>query len=249
MTKPVCVIVGVGPGNGASFARKFRQQGYQVVILARNEAYLAELSRQLDGAPFYSCDVTKVTQVESVFQKILRQFGEVDTLIYNAGAGQFKNVEDTTVEELERSWQINALGCFVACKQLLPAMIDAGRGNFVVIGATASLRGSAKAAPFASAKAAPFASAKAAPFASAKAAQRSLAQSMARHLGPKGIHVSYVIVDGVIDLPRTRKHLVEKPDEFFLKPDDIAQSVFTLVRQPRSAWTFELDLRPFGEKW
>ena len=233
MTKPVCVIVGVGPGNGASFARKFRQQGYQLVILARNEAYLAELSRQLDGAPFYSCDVTKVTQVESVFQKILRQFGEVDTLIYNAGAGQFKNVEDTTVEEFERSWQINALGCFVACKQLLPAMIDAGRGNFVVIGATASLRGSAKAAPFAS----------------AKAAQRSLAQSMARHLGPKGIHVSYVIVDGVIDLPRTRKHLVEKPDEFFLKPDDIAQSVFTLVRQPRSAWTFELDLRPFGEKW
>ena len=233
MTKPVCVIVGVGPGNGASFARKFRQQGYQVVILARNEAYLAELSRQLDGAPFYSCDVTKVTQVESVFQKILRQFGEVDTLIYNAGAGQFKNVEDSTVEEFERSWQINALGCFVACKQLLPAMIDAGRGNFVVIGATASLRGSAKTAPFAS----------------AKAAQRSLAQSMARHLGPKGIHVSYVIVDGVIDLPRTRKHLVEKPDEFFLKPDDIAQSVFTLVRQPRSAWTFELDLRPFGEKW
>jgi NAD(P)-dependent dehydrogenase (short-subunit alcohol dehydrogenase family) len=233
MTKPVCVIVGVGPGNGASFARKFRQQGYQVVILARNEAYLAELSRQLDGAPFYSCDVTKVTQVESVFQKILRQFGEVDTLIYNAGAGQFKNVEDTTVEEFERSWQINALGCFVACKQLLPAMIDAGRGNFVVIGATASLRGSAKTAPFAS----------------AKAAQRSLAQSMARHLGPKGIHVSYVIVDGVIDLPRTRKHLADMPDEFFLKPDDIAQSVFTLVRQPRSAWTFELDLRPFGEKW
>ena len=233
MTKPVCVIVGVGPGNGASFARKFHQEGYQLVILARNEAYLAELSRQLDGAPFYSCDVTKVTRVESVFQKILRQFGEVDTLIYNAGAGQFKNVEDTTVEELERSWQINALGCFVACKQLLPAMIAAGRGNFVVIGATASLRGSAKAAPFAS----------------AKAAQRSLAQSMARHLGPKGIHVSYVIVDGVIDLPRTRKHLADMPDEFFLKPDDIAQSVFTLVRQPRSAWTFELDLRPFGEKW
>ncbi len=233
MTKPVCVIVGVGPGNGASFARKFRQQGYQVVILARNEAYLAELSRQLDGAPFYSCDVTNVSQLEAVFQKILRQFGEVDTLIYNAGAGQFKNVEDTTVEEFERSWQINALGCFVACKQLLPAMIDAGRGNFVVIGATASLRGSAKAAPFAS----------------AKAAQRSLAQSMSRHLGPKGIHVSYVVVDGVIDLPRTRKHLADMPDEFFLKPDDIAQSVFTLVRQPRSAWTFELDLRPFGEKW
>ena len=233
MTKPVCVIVGVGPGNGASFARKFRQQGYQVVILARNEAYLAELSRQLDGAPFYSCDVTNVSQVEAVFQNILRQFREVNTLIYNAGAGQFKNVEDTTVEEFERSWQINALGCFVACKQLLPAMIDAGRGNFVVIGATASLRGSAKAAPFAS----------------AKAAQRSLAQSMARHLGPKGIHVSYVIVDGVIDLPRTRKHLADMPDEFFLKPDDIAQSVFTLVRQPRSAWTFELDLRPFGEKW
>ena len=233
MTQPVCVITGAGPGNGASFARKFHQEGYQVVVLARNESYLEELSRQLDGAPFYSCDVTNVSQVESVFQKILRQFGGVDTLIYNAGAGQFKNVEESTVEEFERSWQINARGCFAACKQLLPAMIEAGRGNIVVIGATASLRGSANAAPFAS----------------AKAAQRSLAQSMARHLGSKGIHVSYVVVDGVIDLPRTREYLADKPEEFFLKPDDIAQSVFALVRQPRSAWTFELDLRPFGEKW
>ena len=233
MTNPVCVIVGVGPGNGASFARKFRQEGYEVVISARNEAYLAELSQKLNGAPFYPCDVTNVSQVQSVFQNILQQFGEVDTLIYNAGAGQFKNVEDSTVEELEMSWQINTRGFFVACKQLLPSMIDASRGNIVVIGATASLRGGARAAPFAS----------------AKAAQRSLAQSMARYLGPKGIHVSYVVVDGVIDLPRTRKYLAEKPDEFFLKPDDIAQSVFALVQQPRSAWTFELDLRPFGEKW
>ncbi len=233
MTQPVCVITGAGPGNGASFARKFHQEGYQVVVLARNESYLEELSRKLDGAPFYPCDVTNVSQVESVFQKILRQFGGVDTLIYNAGAGQFKNVEESTVEEFERSWQINARGCFAACKQLLPVMIEAGRGNIVVIGATASLRGSANAAPFAS----------------AKAAQRSLAQSMARHLGSKGIHVSYVVVDGVIDLPRTREYLADKPEEFFLKPDDIAQSVFALVRQPRSAWTFELDLRPFGEKW
>ncbi len=86
-------------------------------------------------------------------------------------------------------------------------------------------------------------------FASAKAAQRSLAQTLARSLGPRGIHVAYVIVDGVIDMPRTRELLVDRPDDFFLNPDAIAESVWQLAQQDRSAWTFELDLRPFGEKW
>ena len=112
-------------------------------------------------------------------------------------------------------------------------MLNAGRGSVIVIGATASLRGGAGTAAFAP----------------AKAAQRSLAQSMARSLGPQGIHVGYVVVDGVIDMPRTRQLLRDRPDDFFLKPDEIADTVYHLVEQDRSAWTFELDLRPFGEKF
>jgi NAD(P)-dependent dehydrogenase (short-subunit alcohol dehydrogenase family) len=112
-------------------------------------------------------------------------------------------------------------------------MEEAGRGAIVVIGATASLRG----LPFT------------APFASAKSAQRSLAQSMARSLGPKGIHVAYLVIDGVIDVPGARAFFSDKPDDFFLNPDSIAETVWNLVNQERSAWTFELDVRPFGEKW
>ena len=142
-------------------------------------------------------------------------------------------MDDTTPEAFESSWRVNALGCLACVKQVIPDMRKVKAGNIIVIGATASLRGGANFAAFAS----------------AKAAQRSLAQSMARHLGPECVHVSYVIIDGVVDLERTRKMMPDKPDDYFLKPDDIAESVLFLTRQPRSAWTFELDLRPFGEKW
>ena len=134
---------------------------------------------------------------------------------------------------MEQAWRVNVLGCLTASQSVVPGMIEGGGGAVVVIGATASWRGGARATAFAS----------------AKAAQRSLAQSLARHLGPQGVHVGYVIIDGVIDIPRTRARLADKPDEFFLKPSDIAESVYHLARQPRSAWTFELDLRPFGERW
>ena len=128
---------------------------------------------------------------------------------------------------------MNTLGAFLASKQVIPAMKKAGRGNIVFIGATASRRGNVKTAVFAP----------------AKAAQRSLAESMARHLWPAGIHVSVVIVDGVVDLPRTRSMLKDKPDTFFVKPDDLADSVFHLTEQRRSTWSFEVEARPFGEVW
>jgi len=233
MSKPVCVVVGLGPGNGASCAKKFDQAGYRVALLARNEEYLSEFAAQLNEAKGYPCDVAEVRQIEDAFQKINEDFGSIDTLIYNAGSGVFNNIEETSVEEFENAWQINTRGCLVASQQVIPGMLEAGKGNIVIVGATASLKGGANFAPFAS----------------SKAAQRSLAQSMARHLGPKGIHVSYVIIDGVIDLPRTRQWMSDKSDEDFMKADDIAKSIFSLTEQPKSAWSFEIDLRPFGEKW
>ena len=128
---------------------------------------------------------------------------------------------------------MNTLGAFLAAKQVVGPMKKAGRGSIVFIGATASRRGNVKTAAFAP----------------AKAAQRSLAESMARHLWPAGVHVALVILDGVVDLPRTRKMLADKPDSYFIKPDDVAESVLSLTQQPRSVWTFELEARPFGETW
>jgi len=233
MSKPVCVIIGVGPGNGASFARKFAAGGYEVALCARNEAYLNELAADIAGTHVYPYDVCATDAATGVFDRIRQDLGPVAVLAYNAGTGDFINIDKTTVEGLQLAWEVNTRGLFVATQQVLPDMRKAGGGNIVVSGATASLRGGANAAPFAS----------------AKAAQRSLTQSMARHLGPEKIHVSYVIIDGVIDIPYIREMIPDKPAEFFLPPDAIADAVFYLTQQPQGAWTFELDVRPFGEKW
>ena len=229
----VCVVAGVGPGNGASCCRRFAAEGYSIVMLARNADYLASLSAQLPGSLPIACDVRDPEAIETAFDRIRGEAGEVDVLIYNAGSGEWNSVEETTIEGMESSWRTNTLGLLVASQQVIPPMKARASGSIVVIGATASLRGGANSTAFAS----------------AKSAQRSLAQSMARRLGPTGIHVSYVIIDGIIDLERTRAARPDISDEYYLQPDDIAQSVYDLTCQHRSAWTFELDLRPFGEKW
>lgn len=233
MSKPVCAVVGVGPGNGSAIARRFAAQGYAVALLARHGDRLADLERELDGARAYSGDATDAGQVKETFARIEREMGPVNVLVHNAGSGHFKNFDDTTPADFEADWKINALGLLLTGQAVVPQMRRQGCGAIVVIGATASLTGNAGFAPFAA----------------AKSAQRSLAQSMARHLDPEGIHVAYVIIDAVVDLPRTREMMPDKPDDFFAKPEHIAEAVWFLSQQPKSAWTFELDLRPFGEKW
>ena len=228
-----CVVAGVGPGNGASFTRRFSSAGYQVGMLARNEAYLDELGGEVADSHAIGCDVQDPAAVREAFDRVHKTLGLVDVLIYNAGAGEWASVEETRIEGFESSWKTNALGLLVAAQQVIPAMKERGQGAIVVIGATASLRGGARTTGFAS----------------AKAAQRSLAQSMARGLGPAGIHVSYVVIDGVIDLERTRSRMPDHPDDFFLKPDAIAEAVYQLTEQDSSTWSFEVDLRPYAEKW
>ncbi len=233
MNKPVCVIVGVGSGNGASFARKFAEEGYRVAMLSRNIDYLQQLEQEIPNSKAYQYDVTAIDKAAEVFSRIESEIGAISVLVYNAGAGAFNNIEGADVECFQRAWEVNTRGLFVAAKQVIPQMQKLSGGSIVIIGATASIKGGANFTPFAS----------------AKAAQRSLAQSMARYLDPQKIHVSYVIVDGVIDLDRTRKAMPDKPDDYFINPDHLAESVWFLTQQQPSAWTFELDLRPFGEKW
>ena len=230
---PVCVVVGVGPGNGAAFARRFAADGYAVALLARDEAFSKELAATLPNARAWSCDVSKTASIESTFAEIRTTLGAPDVVVYNAGSGAFGAFDTVTAADFEASWRVNALGLFAVAKQVEPAMKAAGRGSIVVIGATASRRGM----PMTIA------------FAPAKAAQRSLAESLARTLWPAGIHVSLIIIDGAVDLPRTRTRMPDKPDEFFVKPDDVASTAAWLVAQPRSAWAFEVEARPFGERW
>jgi NAD(P)-dependent dehydrogenase (short-subunit alcohol dehydrogenase family) len=231
--KPVCVIVGVGPGNGSAFAKQFSANGYQVALIARNDEYIDMLANEIPDAKAYGCDVSSATSISKTFTNIFAEMGTIDTLIYNPGAGIWKSVEEITPEEFEQSWRVNALGALLVSKLLIPSMKANKHGNIIFIGATASRRGGAKTAAFAS----------------AKAAQRSLAESMARHLGPLGIHVATVIVDAVVDTPATRKMMPTKPDQFFLQPTDLAETVFHLTQQKPSAWSSEIELRPFGESW
>ncbi|HKA90648.1 MAG TPA: SDR family NAD(P)-dependent oxidoreductase [Haliangiales bacterium] len=233
MSKPVCIIVGIGPGNGAALARRFAAEGYAVALLTRDQAYAGRLAAELDGARAYPCDASDPSSIETAFAAARRDLGDAAVLVYNAGSGVFGNVEELSVDAFESAWRINALGAFVASRQVIPAMKAHGGGAIVFIGATASRKGGARSAGFAS----------------AKAAQRTLAESMARHLWPSGIHVAVVIIDGVVDLPRTRERMPGKPDSFFVKPDAVAQTVVAIARQDRSAWSFEVEARPFGETW
>ena len=202
-------------------------------MLARNLAYLETLAKEIPGSVAMECDVRDPGAIQQVFARIHEDIGTVDTLIYNAGAGEWASIMDTSLEGMESSWATNTLGLVACAQEVIPSMTENGEGNIMVIGATASLRGGAQSTAFAS----------------AKAAQRSVAQSMARDLGPKGIHVGYFIIDGIIDIERTRERFPDRADDFFMQPDAIADSVYALTQQDRSAWAFEIDLRPYGEKW
>lgn len=231
--KRVCAVVGVGPGNGAALGRRFAEAGYAVALLARTTATSAPLAAALTDARAYSCDVTDPAAVTRTFDAIERDLGPVHTLVYNAGSGVWGTVEEIDAAVLESAFRVNALGLLLTAKRAIASMKRHGEGNIVVIGATSSRRGVARTAAFAP----------------AKAAQKSLAESMARHLWPQNIHVCLVIVDGVVDLPRTRAMLKDKPDDFFVHPDDLANTAFQLTTQLPSAWSFEIEARPFKENW
>ena len=140
---PVCAVVGVGPGNGEAFARRFAADGYAVALMARRAELTAKLAAELPRAKAYACDVSEAASIEAAFAAMRADLGDVDALIYNAGSGVWGNVEEVKAEDLERSWRVNTLGLFLAARQAIPAMRRKGDGAIIVIGATASRRGAA----------------------------------------------------------------------------------------------------------
>ena len=233
MTAHICLISGVGPGTGSALARRFTEGGYRVALLARSEERLTALEKELPNARGYRCDVSDPAQVETAASAVESDLGNPDVIIHNAVGGAFGTFLEIDQQILNRNFQVNTMGLLYLARRFAPAMVGSGKGAIVATGNTSALRGKPGFAGFAP----------------TKAAQRILAESIARDLGPKGVHVAYVVIDAVIDLEWTRKRWPDRPDDFFIKPQAIADEIWHVVHQDRSAWSFNVELRPFGETW
>lgn len=232
-SKPLCVVIGVGFGNGAALVGKFARAGYRVAMIARSTPVMTELASFFPDCHRYTCDAGDPEALIACLAQIAADHGPVEVLVYNAGKGVWGDALAVGTDDFEGAWRTNTLGSYAASRAVLPAMVERGSGSIVFIGATASRRGGAKSIAFAA----------------AKAAQRSVAESLARAYGPSGVHVALIVVDGIVAEPLMLERFKDKPRDFFVEPLDIADMALMLVRQPRSTWSFELEARPFAEPW
>lgn len=233
MTTPrreIALIVGAGTGLSASLARLFSREGMGVAVAARNPTNLAALSAET-GAQSFGCDATDRNQVVRLFDEVERQLGIPDVVVYNASARLRGPLVDLVPAEVEQALRVSAFGGFLVAQQAARRMLPRGSGAILFTGASASIKGYAQSAPFAM----------------GKFALRGLAQSIARELAPQGIHVAHFVIDGAIRNPG-RTEPPDNPDSM-LNPDAIAETYLHVLRQPRSAWTWEVELRPWVEKF
>jgi len=227
--KPLALVTGVGPGTGSAISRRFAQGGYRVAMLARNVDRLAALEEEIPDSIAVACDVSDAAALE----RALAQVGDPRVVVHNAVGGAFGTFDKIEAETLRRNFEINTMALFHLARLATPAMLAAGEGALVITGNTSAERGRPAFAGFAP----------------TKAAQRILAESLARDLGPKGVHVAYLVIDASIDVPWQRELQPDKPDDFFISPSSIAAEVYHLAHQPRNAWSFRAEVRPFHEPW
>jgi len=235
-SSPVAVVVGVGAGLGAALAHRFSQE-YRVALVARTADLTRTLAAEIRSAGGIALpvqgDATIPAQVSAAYERIGGELGTPEVLIYNGGRRPFGVLVETTPEVFEETWRVHAFGAFLWARQVVPAMLARHKGAILITGATAGIK------PWPSSAA----------FGPAKFAVRGLAQVMSRDLHPQGIHVAYVNVDGAIDMPLIRQFLPQAKDEDLLKPSAIADAFWFLAHQDPSAWSHELDVRPFKEKF
>ena len=237
----VALIIGAGDGLGGAVAEKFAAEGYQVCATRRSKERLAPLVAKIEAQGGvchpYGVDARKEEEAIALFEEIESEIGPIEVMVFNIGANIRYDIVDTTSRKYYKVWEMATFAGFLAGREAAKTMLPRGRGSILFSGATASLRGKEGFAAFAG----------------AKHGLRALAQSMARELGPKGIHVAHVIIDGMIDTPWIRENFGDRieqmPEDGILKPADIAENYWWLHQQPRSAWTFEMDLRPWVENW
>ena len=234
--KKLCIITGVGPenGTGAEIAKLFSEKNYNVAMIARNTQNLTNLENKYTNSFAYPCDVGDIDKLIETLKNIRDNLGETDVLIHNAPSASRGSILELDPENLEKNFRVNTTALLYLARETLPSMLKKKSGNIIVTGNTAATRGKSHWGFFAS----------------TKASQRILAESIAREFGPKGIHVSYFIIDAAIDTPRTRPFIQpDKNDDFFAKPRAIAEEIYKTVQQDKSTWSFRVELRPFGEVW
>src|SRR5216683_949479 len=231
--KPIAIVTGVGPGTGSAIVRRFAGGGFRVIALARSPDRIRGLEQELPDTHAVICDVSSEAEVADAVASIRKFYGVPNVLIHNAVGGGWGTFLEIDPEMLERNFRVNVMGLLYLAREVAPAMIEAGNGAILVTGNTSAVRGKANFAGFAP----------------TKAAQRILSESIARELGPRGIHVAYVLIDAVIDLEWTRKQFADAPDDFFIKPAAIADEIWHVAHQDRSAWSFNVEVRPFRETW
>ena len=239
----ICLVVGAGDATGASVARKFAREGYTVCVVRRKRHLhkLNNLVKQIEeegGTAYaYGVDAREEEEVIELFRVIEADIGEIEVVLFNIGANVWFPIAETTSRVFQKVWQMGCFAGFLTGREAARTMLPRQKGTIFFTGATASVRGSAHFSAFAS----------------AKHGLRALAQSMARELGPQGIHVAHLIVDGAIDTPWIREKFPDKFEEAepdnVLNPEDIAETYWMLHQQNPSAWTHELDIRPWIEKW
>ena len=224
------LIVGAGAGLSASLARLLARKGLRVALAARDTGKLAALCRETSARAF-TCDAAQPDQVARVFEQLDNETGAPDVVVYNPSARARGPFVDLVPADVERSMAVTAMGAFLVAQQAVRRMLPKKHGAILFTGASASVKGYAQSAPFAM----------------GKFAVRGLAQSMARELAPQGIHVAHFVIDGGIRNPG-REEPADKPDSL-LDPDAIAMSYWNILEQPRSAWTWDLELRPWTERF
>lgn len=234
MAEKGCFITGIGGGTGEATARRFAEGGYRVAMLARKGDLINQLEKELPGSRAFICDVSDLDALTKVCQTVADEMGTPDVVIHNAVRGTFVTMLEAEPENLEANFRVNVTALLYIARSFAPAMIKRGSGCIIATGNTSATRGRANFVYFAP----------------TKAAQRILAQSLARDLGPKGIHVAYVLIDAAIDAPWTRNRFwPDKPDEFFAQPKEIAEEIWHTAHQGRSTWSFDVEIRPYRENW
>jgi NAD(P)-dependent dehydrogenase (short-subunit alcohol dehydrogenase family) len=238
---PVALVVGAGDALGGAIARRFAREGYVTAVARRTAEKLRPLVEQIEAAggqavPF-GVDARREEQVVGLFEAVERDVGPIEVVVFNIGGNVRFNVTEMTAQKYFKVWEMAGFAGFLTGREAAKVMLPRGRGTILFTGATASLRGGAGFSAFAG----------------GKHALRALAQSMARELGPQNIHVAHIVIDGAIDTEFVRTQFPHryalKQRDGILNPDHIAENYWFLHNQPRTAWTFEMDLRPYMEPW
>lgn len=228
-----CLVIGVGPGVGINTVQAYLRDDYRVSMIARHEGRLESWKAELPGTEIYPGDIADLDGYRDTLARIVEQQGLPDVVVYNAALAAFGGYADISVEDFERVYRVNATGLLVTAQELCPAMVERGHGRLMVVGNTGSLRGKPNFIGWSP----------------SKAAGRIVAEALARDLGPANVHVAYILVDALIDMPFVRKRWPDMPLDKLARPADIAYEIFRVSQQPPSARSFLVEIRPSGEPW